>query len=113
MQVSPCFLHLDQPVSMLTRHRDRNPNGIVVNFRRDSDEEATRGRAGGGQGRPGARQGIGAQDIHTQSHLNCTRRSSNTESEVAGYTYQPASLTNIVYQPFDVSTPVANLAAQV
>ena len=56
MQVTPCFLHLDQPVSMLTRHRDRNPNGIVVNFRRDSDEEATRGRAGGG-GKAG--QGLG------------------------------------------------------
>ena len=40
---------------MLTRHRDRNPNGIVVNFRRDSDEEATRGRAGGGK----AGQGLG------------------------------------------------------
>ena len=40
---------------MLTRHRDRNPIETVVNFRRDSNEEATRGRAGRGK----AGQGLG------------------------------------------------------
>ena len=154
-------LHLYEPVSMLTIHRGRK---VVVDLRGDSNEEATRGRAGRGKAGQGLGRVLGpkihinihinshlkcvpcpnrdniqgcarhwAQDTHMQSPLKCIPCPRNTQksgdrvyvsvckphppvtykSQVAEYTSQSASLTNIVYQSFDVSSPIANLAAQI